>query len=116
MIELTNPAHFNLQTIMNSGQCFRIFEPMPDVYDVLAAGKWVRVYHDAATKTYTFDCSSQEFFEWWIEYFDLKNNYESYFDSVIMTSNAIEKKIDNMHCTFDYVDRMWKGRCYERYK
>ena len=92
MFVLKNPAHFNLRTIMNSGQCFRIFEPMPDVYDVLAAGKWVRVYHDSFTNTYTFDCGTQEFFEWWVEYFDLKTNYESYFNTIKYSNDEFLKK------------------------
>lgn len=92
MFVLKNPAHFNLRTIMNSGQCFRIFEPEPNVYDVLAADKWVRVYHDAATKTYTFDCSSQEFFEWWVEYFDLKTNYKPYFNAIKYSNDDFLKK------------------------
>ena len=35
--------------------------------------------------------------------FQILNNYESYFDSVIMTSNAIEKKIDNIDVNIEKV-------------
>lgn len=85
MIELTNPAHFNLRTIMNSGQCFRIFEPEHNVFDVLSMDHWVRVYYNEDTNTYAFDCSNVELI-WWEYYFDLNKNYQSFFDT-IMNSN-----------------------------
>ena len=60
MFVLNSPAHFNLKIIMDSGQCFRIFEPQPNVYDVLSMDKWVRVYHAAILNMYTFDCPDDE--------------------------------------------------------
>ena len=85
MITLTHPTHFNLRTIMNSGQCFRIFEPEHNVFDVLSMDKWVRVYYDEHTDTYSFDCSYGEFI-WWEHYFDLNKDYQPFFN-VIASSN-----------------------------
>lgn len=91
MIELTNPAHFNLRTIMNSGQCFRIFEPEHNVFDVLAMDCWVRVFYDENTNTYAFDCSEVEFL-WWKYYFDLNTDYQLFFDSIADSGDAFLKE------------------------
>lgn len=81
MVELENPEHFNLRTIMNSGQCFRIFEVESNVFDVISMDRWVRVHHDVPTNTYFFDCIAEEF-DYWAEYFDFGTNYDIYFDAI----------------------------------
>ena len=81
MIAYTAPAHFDLRTIMNSGQCFRIFEPEHNVFDVLAMDMWVRVYYDEQMGIYTFDCSELEFAHWQ-RYFDLYTDYQPFFDVI----------------------------------
>ena len=90
MITLINPSHFNLRTIMNSGQCFRIFEPEHNVFDVLSMDRWVRTYYDRDTNTYTFDCSYGEFI-WWQYYFDLNKDYQPFFDTVTASNDAFLK-------------------------
>ena len=83
MVRLENPAHFNLRTIMNSGQCFRIFEVEPNVFDVLSRNQWVRVYYEAPNDAYYFDCDDEEFL-YWEYYFDLYYtlDYKEYFDTI----------------------------------
>lgn len=76
-----NPTHFNLRTIMNSGQCFRIFESELNVFDVLSMDRWVRVYYEETPNTYTFDCPDDEN-SYWRRYFDLDRDYRIYFDAV----------------------------------
>ena len=90
MFILENPAYFNLQTIMNSGQCFRIFEPRPDVYDVLSMDKWVRVYHAAILNMYTFDCPDADDL-YWKTYFDLDQDYQIYFDTIYNSNDSFLK-------------------------
>ena len=91
MFILENPAHFNLQTIMNSGQCFRIFEPRPDVYDVLSMDKWVRVYHAAILNMYTFDCPDADDL-YWKTYFDLDQDYQVYFNAIYNSNDDFLKR------------------------
>lgn len=81
MVKLKDLSHFNLRTIMNSGQCFRIFEPMSNVFDVISMDQWVRVHYDTLTDTYIFDCSAEEF-GYWAPYFDLGTNYDFYFNTI----------------------------------
>ena len=82
MFELNNPQYFNLKTIMNSGQCFRIFEVRPNVFDVISMDKWVRVYHATILNMYTFDCPDDENL-FWKTYFDLDQNYQKYLQSFL---------------------------------
>ena len=91
MFILENPAHFNLQTIMNSGQCFRIFEPRLDVYDVLSMDKWVRVYHAAILNMYTFDCPDADDL-YWKTYFDLDQDYQVYFNAIYNSNDDFLKR------------------------
>lgn len=91
MFVLNSPAHFNLKTIMNSGQCFRIFEPRPNVYDVLSMDKWVRVYHATILNTYTFDCPDDENL-FWKTYFDLDQDYQTYFDTIYNSNDDFLKR------------------------
>lgn len=91
MTTLINPTHFDLRTIMNSGQCFRIFEPEHNVFDVLAMDIWVRVFYDEDTNTYTFNCSDIEYM-WWKYYFDLDTNYQLFFDTIADFGDAFLKE------------------------
>ncbi len=86
MVNLECPPCFCLRNIMDSGQCFRIFEPMPNIYDVLSLNKWVRVYHDALARVYTFDCSIEEYNSYWRHYFDFDYDYTSCY-AIIKNSN-----------------------------
>lgn len=82
MVRLENPKHFDLKTIMNSGQCFRIFEVGPNLFDVISMDNWVRVSYGEQDNTYWFDCTAEEFYQYWYGYFNLDTNYESYFTAI----------------------------------
>lgn len=81
MVRLENPSHFDLRTIMNSGQCFRITEPMPNVFDVISMDQWVRIHYDTLTDAYIFDYAAEEF-GYWAQYFDFGTDYDLYFNSI----------------------------------
>lgn len=82
MVRLENPKHFDLKTIMNSGQCFRIFEVGPNLFDVISMDNWVRVSYGGQDNTYWFDCTAEEFYQYWYGYFNLDTNYEPYFTAI----------------------------------
>lgn len=85
MFQLVCPAHFNLRTIMDSGQCFRIFEPEYNVFDVLSMDNWVRVYYDESNGIYTFDCPSDQN-NFWVNYFDSFSDYCSMYRKVLINT------------------------------
>lgn len=90
MFTLVNPKHFDLKTIMNSGQCFRIFEVRPNVYDVLSIDKWVRITHAPINNWYVFDCPNEDN-EYWEKYFDLEQDYQAYFDAIYNSNDEFLK-------------------------
>lgn len=90
-------AEINMKTIMNSGQCFRIFvaEENDDIviYDVLSMDNFVRVYHTEGS--YFFNCTDDEW-SYWRNYFDLDTNYNLFY-------NAITKSDDMfLHSAAEY--------------
>ena len=82
MVRLENTSHFDLRTIMNSGQCFRIYEVMPNMFDVISMNNWVRIHYNSQDNVYTFYCTAEEFYQYWYGYFDLDTNYEPYFNII----------------------------------
>ena len=71
MVLLHNPEHFDLKTIADSGQCFRVFQVEDNTFDVLSMDFWVRVYYKLETNTYIFDCEDREFENFGKYYFEL---------------------------------------------
>ena len=94
MFDLVHPEHFNLRTIMDSGQCFRIFEPEHNIFDVLSTSNWVRIYYNEHNDTYTFDCPKDDN-EYWLNYFDMSQsadmNYQRYFDIINISNDDFLK-------------------------
>lgn len=64
--------NFSLRQICESGQCFRMQEAGPDVYTVIAGGRYLEVRQNGAN--ICFDCENQEFEAFWSEYFDLNGD------------------------------------------
>ena len=73
---IINIKDFNLRTIANSGQCFRINEIEENVFDVITTDKFLRVYK-LGNDIYDFRCSKTDFI-FYKNYFDLNTNYNKY--------------------------------------
>ena len=72
---------FNLQTIAQSGQCFR-FNPSDDgYYKIVACGKILRI-RELEKHRFEFDCSKKDFDCVWYDYFDLATAYSKIRSSV----------------------------------
>lgn len=82
MVRFENSVHFELRTIMNSGQCFRIFEVGPNIFDVISMNNWVRIHHNTRDNIYTLCCTVEEFYQYWYGYFDLNTDYGPYFTTI----------------------------------
>ena len=68
MIHIHN-KNFNLAQIMDSGQCFRMNQVKPEVYDIYASDRYVRIRKDS--EGYMLDCDQSAFDRFWKNYFDL---------------------------------------------
>lgn len=75
----------NLHTIMNSGQCFRIFEIKEHEYDLLSGNYAVHVIFEPSSNCYLFDCPDHEW-NYWENYLDLQTDYQQFY-KVIMQSD-----------------------------
>ena len=86
---IKNIKNFNLRTIANSGQCFRINEIDENIFNVQCTDKFLRIKQLSDCK-YDFDCSKSEY-KFYEHYFDLKTNYDKY-QSVCKTNDVFLKK------------------------
>ena len=68
--------NFNLRTIANSGQCFRIYEVEENVFNVLSTNKMLRVIVKN-NDTFDFDCNERDY-DFYKKYFDLNSDYNKY--------------------------------------
>lgn len=75
----------NLHTIMNSGQCFRIFEIKEHEYDLLSGNYAVHVIFEPSSNCYLFDCPDHKW-NYWENYLDLQTDYQQFY-KVIMQSD-----------------------------
>lgn len=87
-------SKLNLRTIMDSGQCFRMFiveeSYFLTVYDIVAMNKYVRVYHVKSEGAYFFNCSKDEW-DFWECYFDLDTNYKHFYDAIFESNDEFLK-------------------------
>ncbi len=78
MIEVVSP-HFNIRDIANSGQCFRI-NPAENGYIAIADGNTVHI--EQQDDVITFDCTQQQYEQYWHHYFDMGSDYGTYLSAI----------------------------------
>lgn len=66
---------FNLEQILDCGQCFRWEQVSPDKYHGVAYGKALTVSQQGQTVIF-HNCTQAEFESIWFDYFDLGTNYD----------------------------------------
>ena len=71
---LQRASHLDLAAIMDSGQCFRMSQVGPGVFQVAAGDRWVRV-SQAGAGLFAFDCGQDQFDAFWAPYFDWNGDY-----------------------------------------
>lgn len=80
----------NLHTIMNSGQCFRIFEIKEHEYDLLSGNHAVHVKYEPSSNCYLFDCSNHEW-KYWENYLDLQTDYQQFYKTIMQSDDDFLK-------------------------
>ncbi|MGI6216298.1 MAG: DNA-3-methyladenine glycosylase family protein [Coriobacteriales bacterium] len=73
--------YFDLNKIMDSGQCFRIV-PLEDGRVLTMSEGRIVVASQREDGSWDFDCSQKEFDSYWREYFDLDRDYEAWFKGI----------------------------------
>ena len=73
--------NFNLQTIADSGQCFRMEPESADTYQVIAHNRVLRITA-GSNGSFAFDTGEEDFKNIWEDYFDLKTDYSGYIRAI----------------------------------
>lgn len=74
-IIMTDFDSFDIEQILECGQCFR-FTKLDEKEYVIVAHKRVLHIKQEDNKVYFYPCDKKDFEEIWIDYFDLKRDYE----------------------------------------
>lgn len=72
--------NFDPAQILRSGQCFRMKEESEGLYSVIAGQRYLTLERQGAECV--FHCDETEFYDFWEQYFDLKENYASYIERI----------------------------------
>lgn len=75
-----NLSNFSIEQICKSGQCFRMRELSDGAYEVVAFGKYLKVYQDSSKVI--FECSDEDYTNIWFPYFDLDRDYGKIISSI----------------------------------
>lgn len=75
---ISNP-YLDMKKIANSGQIFRFNNISDREYELVAKDKYLYIKSmDKENNEYLFECSKDEYENFWEDYFDLKEDYESF--------------------------------------
>jgi len=83
--------NLNIEQIAISGQCFRMNKIQENKYGLVAYGKYIEL-EQIDDNTVDFQCSEEEFYEVWEDYFDLKYDYKSIVDGLMAGEDEFLKK------------------------
>lgn len=72
--------NFSIEQICDSGQCFRMTKLDDGAVEVIAMGKYLKVYQNG--DKVTFMCDEDDFKYIWSSYFDLNTDYGMVIDSI----------------------------------
>lgn len=75
-IHIKNIKNFNLKQTLDCGQAFRWKCDASGVWSGIAGDRFIRIY-ESGNDIVIENCSKKDFEEFWIDYFDLKRDYES---------------------------------------
>lgn len=79
--------NFSIEEICRSGQCFRMKELSDGAYEVIALGRYLKVFQE--DNKVSFNCSEEEYKEIWTEYFDLNTDYGKIISSIDPTDEYL---------------------------
>ena len=79
--ELKGLENFNIESILECGQCFRWDKNEENDYTGIVQDKVVRIVQNNSTAIF-YNCSCKDFENLWYEYFDIATNYKSIINSI----------------------------------
>ncbi len=82
--------NFDLKTIADSGQVFRMNAKYVDFYELIAFNKYLTI-KKISKNEFEFSCSENEFENFFYDYFDLSTNYNKY-KKIVKSDDVFLKK------------------------
>lgn len=80
---------FDMGQICESGQCFRMTQVQPGIYEVIAGDRYLEVTQSG--NKCIFHCDETEFENFWKFYFDLDTRYEEYREKINPNDNYLSQ-------------------------
>ena len=84
MVTIENDC-FSISQICESGQCFRLDPVSENIYELIAADRYLEIEiqrgEDGREKT-VFSCTQEEYSRFWKTYFDLDASYSDYIKQI----------------------------------
>ena len=74
-IIIENVKSFNIDQILECGQCFRYYQIEENLYSIVANKKVLYIKQEGSTVEF-YPCTEEEFKEIWTTYFDLDRDYD----------------------------------------
>jgi N-glycosylase/DNA lyase len=93
MIELTIEKSFNIEQILECGQCFRFEKLENQGYELIALNHRLRVKQ--SFDKVRFDCDESTFNNIWRPYFDMNRDYESIKDKLMALDRGLRVAVED---------------------
>lgn len=94
---MTNFESFDISEILECGQCFRFEKLEENYYKIIAYNKVLKIHQffdekDNTEKVLFYPCTEGDFYNIWIDYFDLNTNYTSIKNELISDNDNVMKE------------------------
>lgn len=90
-IIMTNFDSFNIEEILECGQCFRFYKIENMHYTIIAYGKVLNIKQDESQVIF-YPCNKEDFETIWIDYFDLNTDYNK-IKNILKQDETVNKAI-----------------------
>ena len=90
---IENIDDFNIEEVLECGQCFHFTKLDKANYELLAFGKYLNITQDE-TKLILHNTTMEEFNSYWRIYFDLENDYSKIKSNIIELDNRLKDAVE----------------------
>lgn len=108
--EIITKNEFDLRNTFECGQCFRWNETDDGSYCGIVKGKYAQIYRDGDSIVIK-NCTEQEFYEIWKDYFDLDNDYNKIRSEIADISPELKHAVDSIDGIRILNQEPWEALC-----
>lgn len=88
-IELNGLENFDIQSILECGQCFRWDKNKENDYTGIVQDKVIRIEQNGSSAVF-HNCHRKDFVDLWSEYFDMETDYKGIIDKITMNDSIMK--------------------------